>query len=92
VAAVDDLTVEFGAALPPCVDGVAGFDGLPVGGSDEPPIVSPFCSRFVTDLAPRPLTRVARSSASLNGPFFVRSSMIAFDFTGPRPFTDSSAA
>ena len=50
----------------------------PVGGADEPLIVRPAASRFFTDFWPMPLTRLARSSASLNGPFFVRSSMIAF--------------
>lgn len=64
----------------------------PVGGVDEPLIVRPAASRLVTDLVPMPLTRVARSSASLNGPFLVRSSMIAFACTGPIPLTDSSAA
>ncbi|KGD31147.1 helix-hairpin-helix motif domain protein [Burkholderia pseudomallei] len=68
------------------------FAFAPVGGVVEPPIVRPAASRWATDFAPRPFTRFARSSASLNGPFFARSSMIAFDFTGPRPFTDSSAA
>lgn len=50
---------------------------LPVGGTDEPLIVSPAASRLTTDFWPMPFTRAARSSASLNGPFFVRSSMIA---------------
>lgn len=64
----------------------------PVGAVDEPLMVRPAASRFVTDFVPIPLTRVARSSASLNGPFFARSSRIAFAWTGPMPFTDSSAA
>ena len=64
----------------------------PVGGVDAPFTVKPAASRLLTDLVPRPLTRVARSSASLKGPFLVRSSMIAFACTGPIPLTDSSAA
>jgi hypothetical protein len=88
VAAVDDFTVDLAGVVLPAAF-VAAF--VPVGGAEEPPIVRPACSRFATDFVPSPLTRVARSSASLNGPFFVRSSTIAFDFTGPKPFTDSSA-
>src|SRR5471032_925349 len=91
VAAADDFTVDLaGAAAPALVAAGVLLAFVPVGGADEPPNVSPACSRFVTDFVPRPLTRLARSSASLNGPFFVRSSMIAFDFTGPSPFTASS--
>jgi hypothetical protein len=66
--------------------------GAPVGGADEPLIVRPAASRFFTDFCPMPLTRLARSSASLNGPFLVRSSMIALAWAGPMPLTDSSAA
>ena len=79
------VVVDFAGA-----DVVADF--APVGGADEPLIVKPDASRFTTDLLPMPLTRAARSSAFLNGPFFVRSSMIAFACAGPMPLTDSSAA
>lgn len=80
-----------GAALVVALDVFAA--GLaPVGADDEPLMVRPAASRLVTDLVPMPLTRVARSSAFLNGPFLVRSSMIALAWTGPMPFTDSSVA
>jgi len=87
VAAVDGFIVDFAGAALVAAGVLLAF--VPVGGADEPPMVSPACSRFVTDFVPSPFTRLARSSASLNGPFFVRSSMIAFDFTGPSPFTAS---
>ena len=78
VAAADDFTVDLaGAAAPALVAAGVLLAFVPVGGADEPPIVSPACSRFVTDFVPRPFTRLARSSASLNGPFFVRSSIRA---------------
>src|SRR6202790_3605757 len=86
-AAVDGFIVDFAGAALVAAGVLLAF--VPVGGADEPPMVSPACSRFVTDFVPSPFTRLARSSASLNGPFFVRSSMIAFDFTGPSPFTAS---
>lgn len=92
VAAVVAAGAAAGAALVLAV--LLDFEAAlaPVGGVDEPLIVRPAASRLVTDLVPMPLTRVARSSASLNGPFLVRSSMIAFACTGPIPLTDSSAA
>lgn len=65
-AVVLDVVLDFVAAL------------VPLGAADEPLMVRPAASRLVTDLVPMPFTRVARSSASLNGPFLVRSSMIAF--------------
>src|ERR1700676_435963 len=86
-AAGGGFIVDFAAAALVAAGVLLAF--VPVGGADEPPMVSPACSRFVTDFVPSPFTRLARSSASLNGPFFVRSSMIAFDFTGPSPFTAS---
>ena len=83
-AGAEGLLTCFAAA------GAAAF--APVGGAVEPLIVRPAASRFTTDLLPIPFTRVARSSAFLNGPFLVLSSMIALAWTGPMPFTDSSAA
>lgn len=65
---------------------VAGWLALaPVGGVEEPPIVRPAASRLATDFCPSPLTRLARSSALLNGPFLARSSMIALISPGRGP-------
>src|SRR5579864_3741926 len=70
IAAGAAVSVEVFALLPDFV--VAGVEALaPVGAAVEPLIVKPAASRLTTDLAPSPLTRAARSSASLNGPFLV---------------------
>ncbi|MEA3117406.1 MAG: hypothetical protein QOI13_676 [Paraburkholderia sp.] len=66
--------VVFGAGFVP---GLIDDDDAFVGGADDPLTVKPAASRLVTDFAPSPFTRAARSSAFLNGPLFVRSSMIA---------------
>src|SRR5260363_81791 len=49
------------------------------------PIVSPSSWSLAVDLAPKPFTRFAKSSAFLYGPCAARSWIIACAFTGPMP-------
>ena len=80
VADVDAVPADVVADV--VVDVVAaGFDGFtPFGGVDAPPIVAVFLE-MPDRLRAEALDAIREIVRVLNGPFLVRSSMIAFDFT-----------
>ena len=88
-----------GAGVLAFAEAAAGAGVLAFAGAAEaaeglawPFTVMPFFDRVSVLFAPKPLTRFSKSAQSLNGPFLLRSSKIAFDFTAPTPLTLSSAA
>ncbi|MNT50816.1 hypothetical protein D3C72_1877530 [compost metagenome] len=68
----------------------AGAAGAP--DMDWPFTCKPASDSFTELFGPMPFTRLSKSAQSLKAPPLARSSMMAFDVTGPMPLTLSSAA
>ena len=87
-----------GAAEAAGAAGAAGAEAAALGFAEAaapfawPFTVTPFFDKASVLFAAKPLTRFSKSAQSLNAPFLLRSSKIAFDFTAPTPLTLSSAA
>jgi len=68
------------------------FIGAPATLKAAPLTVRPSPENFAALPSPMPFTRVMTSSQSLNGPPFLRSSMIFVEIIGPMPLIDSRSA